>query len=40
MHPPLKLHETQTDVDEYTLGVEGELDLATAPQFRGEADRN
>lgn len=34
VHAPLKLHETPSGTDTCTLAVDGELDLATAPQFR------
>ena len=34
MHAPLELHETPTGTDRCTLAVGGELDLATAAQFR------
>ncbi len=36
MHAPLLLTETPLDVDGCSLAIEGELDIATAPQFREE----
>ena len=34
MHAPLKLHETKAGTGACTLSVGGELDIATAAQFR------
>ncbi len=34
MHAPLQLNETPLKTDGCTLAVSGELDIATAPQFR------
>ena len=34
MHAPLKLHETPIGSDGCTMTLDGELDIATAPQFR------
>jgi anti-sigma B factor antagonist len=34
MHEPLRLSETDADTDRTTLLVAGELDIATAAQFR------
>ncbi|HEX8121011.1 MAG TPA: STAS domain-containing protein [Solirubrobacteraceae bacterium] len=39
MHAPLKLSETMTGADGCTLEVAGELDLATATQFRTEVSK-
>jgi anti-anti-sigma factor len=36
MHAPLQFTETPLDIDGCTLTVAGELDIATAPQFREE----
>ena len=34
MHAPLKISQTAQGIERCTLGVEGELDVATATQFR------
>jgi anti-sigma B factor antagonist len=34
MHAPLKLSQTPQGIDQCTLEVEGELDIATVAQFR------